>query len=32
MIFLMFPDTVWELLLAQGLQIPDDAALVHDDQ
>lgn len=32
MIFLMFPDAVGQLLLAHGLQIPDNTALVHDNQ
>ena len=32
MIFLMFPDTVGQLLLSERLQIPDNASLVHDDE
>lgn len=32
MVFLMFPDTVWQRQLAHGLQVTDNSALVHDNE
>lgn len=32
MVFLMFPDAVWQGQLAHGLQVTDNPALVHDDE